>query len=70
MSWRLGNIIRLRFQTDLQLWRTCDCEDINRAWKKNKENIKTSAKESLGLHELKQHKPRFDEECLGFLDKR
>ena len=21
-----------------------------------------------GLHELKQHKPWFDEECLGFLD--
>jgi hypothetical protein len=31
---------------------------------------KTSAKESPGLHELKQHKLRFDEECLGFLDKR
>ena len=28
-----------------------------------KENIKNSAKESLGLHELKQHKPWFDEEC-------
>ena len=35
-----------------------------------KENIKTSAKESLGMHELKQHKPWFDEECLGFLDQR
>ena len=33
-------------------------------------NIKTSAKESLGLHELKQHKPWFDEECLQFLDER
>jgi len=31
-----------------------------------KENIKTSAKGSLGLQELKQHKPWFDEECLGF----
>jgi len=31
----------------------------------SKENIKNSAKESLGLHELKQHKPWFDE-CLGF----
>ena len=41
-------------------------EDINRAWQNIKENIKTSAKESLGLHELKQHKPWFDEECLGF----
>ena len=27
-------------------------------------------KQSLGLHELKQHKPWFDEECLGFLDQR
>jgi len=40
------------------------------AWENIKENIKTSAKESLGLHELKQHKPWFDEECLGFLDQR
>jgi hypothetical protein len=40
--------------------------DINRAWENIKENIKTSAKESLGLHEWKQHKPRFDEEYLGF----
>ena len=43
---------------------------INRAWENIKENIKTSAKESLGLHELKQHKPWFDEECLHFLDER
>ena len=47
-----------------------DDEDINRAWEINKENIKTSAKESLSLHELKQHKPSFDEECLGFLDQK
>ena len=44
-----------------------DDEDVNRTWENIKENIKTSAKESLGLHELKQHKPWFDEECLGFL---
>jgi len=47
-----------------------DDEDINRAWENIKENIITSAKESLGLQELKQHKPWFDEECLGFLDQR
>ena len=29
-------------------------EDINRAWKSIKENIKTSATESLGMHEMKQ----------------
>ena len=44
--------------------------DINRAWENIKENIKTSAKESLGLLELKQHKPWFDEDCLHFLDER
>jgi hypothetical protein len=44
--------------------------DTNRAWENIKENIKTSAKESIGLHELKQHKPCFDEESLGFLDQR
>jgi len=32
--------------------------------------MKTSAKESLGLHELKQYKLWFDDECLGFLDQR
>jgi len=37
-----------------------DDEDTNRVWENIKENIKTSAKGSLGLHELKQHKPKFD----------
>jgi len=36
----------------------------------HKENIKTSANESLGLYELKHYIPRFDEECLRFLDKK
>jgi hypothetical protein len=44
-----------------------DGEDINRAMK---ENIKTSDKESLCLHEIKKKKSWFDEECLGFLDQR
>jgi len=47
-----------------------DDKDVNRTWENVKENIKTSAKESVGLHELKQHKPWFDEECLGFSDQR
>jgi len=47
-----------------------DDEDVNRTWENIKENIQTSAKESLGLHELKRNKPWFDEECLGFLDQR
>jgi len=46
-----------------------DDENVNRNWENIKENIQTSAKESLGLHELKQNKPWFDE-CLGFLDQR
>ena len=54
----------------MALKKLSDSEDINRAWENIKENIETSAKESLGLHELKQHKPWFDEECLCFLDQR
>ena len=34
-----------------------------RTWENITENIKTSAKGSLRLHESKQHKPWFDEEC-------
>ena len=45
-------------------------KDINRAWEDIKQNIKTSDKESLGLHGLEQQKPRFDRERLGFLDQR
>jgi hypothetical protein len=44
-------------------------DDINRAAEKTQENIKTSAKESLGLQELKQHKPWLDE-YIRFLDQR
>ena len=47
-----------------------DDEDVNRAWENIKENIKTSAKGSLDLHTLKQHKPWFAEKCLDFLDQR
>jgi len=67
--------VRKQYQTEITkrfaaLENLNDDEDINRAWENFKENIKTSAKESLGLQELKQHKPWFDEECLGFLDQR
>jgi hypothetical protein len=37
---------------------------------KVKEKIKTPAKETPGLYEFKQHKPRFDEKCLCFVDQR
>jgi hypothetical protein len=43
---------------------------MNMAWENLKENIKTSAKKSPGLHDLKQHKLRFDEKCLGVLEQR
>jgi len=62
-----------QYQTEIRdkfaaLENLSDGEDINnRAWENIKENIKTSAKESLGLHELKQHKLWCDDECLGFL---
>ena len=42
-------------------------EDVNRVWENIKENIKTSAKESLGLHEWKQHKPWFEKRMCRFL---
>jgi uncharacterized protein YPO0396 len=47
-----------------------DCEDINRAWENITEDNKTSAEESLGVYELKWHRPWFDEECLRFLAQR
>jgi hypothetical protein len=34
-----------------------DDEDINRPWDNIQENAKTPAKDRLGQHELKQHKP-------------
>jgi len=39
-----------------------DDEDVDRTLENIKENILTSAKESLGLHEFKHNKPWFDEE--------
>jgi hypothetical protein len=47
-----------------------DSENINRACENIQENIKTSAKESLGLYELKQYKPLFDENYLRLLYER
>jgi hypothetical protein len=47
-----------------------DDEEINRAWENIINDIKISAKRILSLHELKQHKLRFDEEGFVFLDQR
>jgi hypothetical protein len=44
--------------------------DMNRAWENIRENIKTSAKESLDHYELQQHKPWFDDECSKLIDRR
>jgi hypothetical protein len=40
-----------------------DSEADNRVQETTGENIKISAKESIGYHELKKHKPWFDEGC-------
>jgi len=48
----------------------CDSKDKNRSWENTKENIKSSAKESLRLYELKHHKPWINVECLRLLDQR
>jgi hypothetical protein len=44
--------------------------NIDRARKSFRENIRISAKESIGLCESKSYKPRFDEECLKLVDRR
>jgi hypothetical protein len=43
---------------------------MNKAWENIRENIKASAKESLGHYELQQHKPLFDDECSELIDRR
>jgi hypothetical protein len=40
--------------------------EVNSTWETIRENIKISAKESLGDYELKEHKPWFDEGCSKF----
>jgi hypothetical protein len=42
--------------------------DVNIDWETIRENIKISAKESLGYYELKKNKPWFDEGCSELLD--
>jgi hypothetical protein len=47
-----------------------DNGDLNRAWETMRENIRISAKESIGLCESQSYKPWFDEEYLKFVDPR
>jgi hypothetical protein len=44
--------------------------DINGKWNNIREDIKTSAQESLGYCESKHRKPWFDEECSKLVDRR
>jgi hypothetical protein len=44
--------------------------EINSAWETIRENIKISAKESLGYFELKKLKPWFNDGCSKLLDQR
>jgi hypothetical protein len=44
--------------------------EINSAWQMIRENIKVSARESLGYCELKKHKPWSDEESSKLVDQR
>jgi hypothetical protein len=41
---------------------------IDHIWETIRQNIKISAKKSLGYYELKKHKPRFDEGCSKLFD--
>jgi 50S ribosomal subunit-associated GTPase HflX len=47
-----------------------DDVNIKRAWETIKQNIKISAKESLGYYKSMQHKPQFNKVCLELLDQR
>jgi hypothetical protein len=44
--------------------------EINSAWEIIRENIKISAKESLGYCEFKKRRPWFDEACSKLVDQR
>jgi hypothetical protein len=44
--------------------------DVNKAWETIRENIKISAKETIGYYEVKKNKPWFDEGCSKLLDQR
>jgi hypothetical protein len=66
MTWSLGNTMTEISNKFASLENFSDNDDRNRAWENIEEDIKTLAKDSLGLHELKQYRPWFDEECFKF----
>jgi hypothetical protein len=40
--------------------------DVGKSWETIRENIKISAKESLGYYELKKHKPRLMKDAQNY----
>ena len=57
---------QIKISNRLAAWKNLKYgEDMPRAWKNLKDDMKTFA-ENIGLYELKQHKPLFDEECYDF----
>jgi hypothetical protein len=61
----------LRSQIGFEAMEDLDAEvEINSAWETIRENIKISAKESLGYFEFKKHKPWFDEGCSQLFNQR
>jgi hypothetical protein len=68
------NIVEVQEQSQLKISKrfatleNLDSRDVSRTPENIRENIKISAKESLGQYEWKQHKLLFHEECLKFVD--
>jgi hypothetical protein len=59
---------RVEFSSRFAALEDMDVEkDINSVWETIRENIKISAKESLGYYELKKHKPWFAKRCRKLL---
>jgi hypothetical protein len=44
--------------------------ELHSVWEEIRENIKISAKQSLGYYEFKKHKPWFDKGCSKLLNQR
>jgi hypothetical protein len=69
MRRKLKNSIRLQSKNKFAALENLDDNgDINTAWGTIRENIRISAKESIGHCESKSYKPWFDEECIKLVD--
>ena len=67
--------VRKQYQIDISnsftaLWNLNYIEDIRRVWESVKDYIRYPAKESIDLHEWKQHKPCFDVQSSQCLNQR